>query len=69
MPVGKTVAEHILDIVKLLQQDVADMKRRIGEEDMEPLDRRLKRLEAKFHAYADGTWKDPHDDGGMGKTL
>jgi hypothetical protein len=61
-PVGKSVAEHILDIVRLIREDVVELRKQIGDEAMEPVDRRLKRLEAKLHSHADGTWG-KHDDG------
>ena len=61
-PAGKTVAEYILDIVKLLNEDVDEMKEKLGPDTMEPLDRRLKRVEAKLHSIGDGTWA-KQDDG------
>ena len=57
----KTTGEHILEIVKLLQQDIVEMKKRLGDEAMEPLDRRLKRMEAKLHSIGDGTWQQKDD--------
>lgn len=62
MPVGKTVAEYILEIVKAMKTDMDEIKRRLGDDAMEPVDRRLKRLETKIHAMADGTFG-KHDDG------
>ena len=62
MPVNKTVAEHILDIVNLLKEDVDELKEKLGDDSMEPLDRRLKRMEAKLHSIGDGTWA-KQDDG------
>lgn len=56
MPVGKTVGEHILDIVKGIKADVDAIKTKLGDDAMEPVDRRLKRLETKIHAMADGTF-------------
>lgn len=64
--IAKTVAERILELVILLREEVAEIKQMIGEDGMEPLDRRLKRVETKTHALADGTFG---KDDGMDRKL
>ena len=60
---GRTVAHDILDIVKLLKEDVAELKKMLGDDVMEPVDRRLKRMEAEIHAIGNGTFGQRDGDG------
>lgn len=73
MPTGKTVAEHILDICKLIREDLTELRKQVGEDNMQSLDKRLTRLETKttsmiqmMEAKEQGIVM---DDGGMDRIL
>lgn len=65
MPTGKTAAEHIIDLCREILHDQTEIKqqlneimKRLGEDTMEPLDKRLKRMETKLTAIGNGEWKE-----------
>lgn len=63
---GKTTAEHILDIVRLLKEDVEQMKKQLGDEAMQPIDKRLTRIETKITSMLEGDYR---QDDGMDRKL
>lgn len=63
---GKTTAEHILDIVRLLKEDVEQMRKQLGDEAMQPIDKRLTRIETKITSMLEGDYR---QDDGMDRKL
>lgn len=68
---SRTIGEQILEKVGELVEEIDEIKRRLGDESMEPIDRRLKRIETKIHAAQEGKWQNPPNltDDGLNKRL